>query len=140
MSSPAVRDALRAAWPVITPTIPYVETLNTLVDPSATDAEIWGSFSFEALLRDAQTMGSQPWIEEQGLASIMLISYAGVGDDEVAAAADLVVRGWTSWINSTQDIWIHSVDPPRPPDPEAIGDAYRLMVNLNYRYQTRGGS
>lgn len=140
MSSPAVRDALRAAWSTITPTIPYVETINQLVDPAATDALIWASFSFEALTRDSQTMGSRPWIEEQGVAAILLISYAGVGDDEVAAAADLVVRGWTNWINSTQDIWIHSVDPPRPPDPEAIGDAYRLMVNLNYRYQTKGGS
>lgn len=140
MSSLAVRDALRLAWPTITPTIPYVETINQLVDPSETDGPIWGSFSFEAQTRDAQTMGSQPWFEEQGIASILLISYSGVGDDEVAAAADLIVRGWSEWINSTQDIWIHSVDPPRPPDPEAIGDVYRLMVNLNYRYQTRGGS
>jgi len=140
MSSIAVRDALRAAWPTVTPTIPYVETINELVDPSETDAAVWGSFIFEATTRDTQTMGSKPWLEEQGSASVVLIAYAGLGDDVVAEAAELVVKGWTGWINSTQDIWIHSVDPPRSPDVEAVGDAYRLMVNLNYRYQTRGGS
>jgi hypothetical protein len=140
MSSIAVREALRAAWPIVTPTLPYVETINTLVDPALTDARIWGTFVFESIARDPQTMGSRPWIEEQGVASVMLLSYAGVGDDEVAAAADLVVRGWTEWINGTKDIWIQSVDPPRAPDTEAVGDVYRLMVNLNYRYQTRGGS
>jgi hypothetical protein len=137
MSSIAVREALRAAWPIVTPTLPYVETINTLANP---DASIWGTFIFEAIARDPQTMGSRPWIEEQGVASVMLLSYAGVGDNDVAAVAELVVRGWTDWINGTKDIWIQSVDPPRAPDTEAVGDIYRLMVNLNYRYQTRGGS
>jgi hypothetical protein len=140
MSSIAVRQALRDAWPSITPLLPYVETISEKVDPAVTAVQIWGTFIFDSTTRDYQSMGSKPWIEEQGIAAVVLIAYAGVGDEEVAAAADDVVRGWTSWINSVGDIWIHSVDPPRPPDPEAVGDMYRLTVNLNYRYQTKGGS
>lgn len=140
MSSIAVREALRAAWPTITPLLPFVETINTLVDESDAGVPIWGTFIFESQARDHQTMGSKPWIEESGVALVVLMSFSGIGDDQVAAVADDVVRGWTMWINSTQDIWIHSVDPPRAPDVEAVGDVFRLAVGLNYRYQTKGGS
>lgn len=140
MSSIAVREALKAAWPTVTPLLPFVDTINTTVDEYEAGAPIWGTFVFDANIRSDQTMGSKPWIEEQGMAVVVLMSHAGIGDDLVAAVANDVVRGWTMWINDTQDIWIHSVDPPRPPDPEAAGDIYRLMVSLNYRYQTRGGS
>lgn len=140
MSSIAVRQALRQAWAAVTPALLYAETINELPDPATVEASIWGTFVFDSTVRNDQTMGSKPWIEEQGVAVVVLCSLSGVGDDAVAQVAEDVVRGWTMWINDTQDIWIHSVDPPRPPDPEAAGDIYRLMVSLNYRYQTRGGS
>jgi hypothetical protein len=85
-------------------------------------------------------MGSRPWIEETGIALVVLMSYAGIGDDQVATVAEEVTRAWSMWINDTGDVWIHSVDPPRPPDAEAVGDIFRMAVGLNYRYQTRGGS
>lgn len=140
MSSIAVRDALRAAWATVTPTLPYVETISQVVDPATTDVEVWGTFVFDSTARDSQTMGSKPWIEEQGTAAVMIAAYSGLGDDVVAQAAEDVVKGWTGWASAALDIWIHSVDPPRPPDLEAIGDTYRMVVVLNYRYQTRGGS
>lgn len=140
MSSLAVRNALRAAWSGITPAIPYVETINTTPPESEVAVPIWATFMFEGQGSDHQTMGSRPWIEESGVAIIVIMAFAGVGDDEVAAAADDMVRGWTNWIDSTGNIWISSVDPPRSPDGEAVGDVYRLTVGLNYRYQTRGGS
>ncbi len=140
MSSPAVRDALRAAWSLLTPSIPYVETINTTPPESETAAPVWATFMFEGQGRDLQTMGSRPWIEESGVAIAVIMAFAGVGDDVVAAAADDIVQGWTNWIDSTGNIWINSVDPPRAPDGEAVGDLYRLTVGLNYRYQTRGGS
>lgn len=140
MSSAPVRDALRAAWPTLTPTLPYVETINELPDPASVEAPIWATFLFESTGNETQTMGSRPWIEESGIATIAIMSRAGIGDDTIAAIATDVVRSWTMWINSTGDIWIQSVDPPRPPDLEAVGDIFRLAVTLNYRYQTRGGS
>lgn len=139
MSSLPVRDQLRAAWQVLSPNLPYVETLNVPPDRRHTENQIWGTFVFDAAVRSDQTMGSQPWIEEQGTATIVLMGLAGVKDDDVASLATNLVKAWTMWINADQDLWIHSVDAPRPPDSEAVGDIYRLTVTLNYRYQTRGG-
>jgi hypothetical protein len=140
MSSIFVRESLIQAWPLITPAIPYVPTINQTVLDVDTDKPIWGTFIFDVVTREHQTMGSRPWIEEAGVAVVALVSYAGVSDTEVARAASLVVTGWEMWHNSDQSLWIHSVDGPSVPDPEAVGDAYRLTVTLNYRYQTRGGS
>lgn len=140
MSSIYVRNAIVAAWPLVTPTIPYVPTLNQRVLDQDTDVPIWGTLIFEASARPHLTMGSHPWIEEQGLAVVALMSYSGVTDEQVAEAASLVVKAWEMWHNDDGQLWINSVDGPSVPDPEAVGDTYRLIVTLNYRYQTRGGS
>jgi hypothetical protein len=139
MSSPYVRETLRRAWGDLTPSLPFVETINTLVDPADTDVPIWGTFVFDTVSRAPQTMGSQPWMEEQGTATVVLMGQAGVLDDDVAFIAGSVVTAWDGWIDDTKNLWIQSVDAPRPPDLEAVGDNYRLTVTLNYRYQTRGG-
>lgn len=139
MSSPEVRAELIQAWQAISPNLPYVATINEFVAPSTTTGPVWGTFVFDVISRLDQTMGSHPWIEEQGTATIVLMAQSGTGDDYVASVAGNLVRAWTMWINSAQDLWISSVEAPRPPDPEAVGDAYRLTVVLNYRYQTRGG-
>lgn len=138
MSSIAVRSELRAAWPAITPLIPYVETINTAPDNPDVEVPIWGTFVFDVISRGHITMGSAPWIEEVGTASIALMAYSGTGDDEIASMADVAVRGWEKWISTDGSIWIQSVAAPVPPDLEAVGDAYRLLVTLTYVYQIRG--
>lgn len=139
MSSISVRDRMRAAWPIITPSLPFFETINDSPTNLEVEVPIWGTFIFDVVTRAHQTMGSHPWIVEEGTATVALMSYSGIGDDEIAAVADSVVRGWELW-KSGDDLWIQSVDGPRPPDLEAVGDVYRLIVTLTYHYQTRGGS
>jgi hypothetical protein len=140
MSSPAVREAIREAWLVLTPDIPFVETINDKPPHGATAVPLWGTLIFDVIGRGAVTMGSRPWREETGTATIALMSYAGVGDDVVAQAASQAMLAWDEWISADGSIWIQSVEGPRPPDLEAVGDAFRLAVTLNYTYQTRGGS
>jgi len=140
MSSRKVRDELRLAWGVLTPTLPFVETINELPDPATVEEDLWATFVFEGAAADHQTMGARPWVEEQGTATVAIFGRGGVGDQQILAVAEEVTRAWSMWINSAKDVWIHSVDPPRSPDLEAVGDTFRLAVPLNYRYQTRGGS
>jgi hypothetical protein len=140
MSNIYVRQTLIAYWPILTPSLPFVATINEPVDFSETEVPIWGSFIFDASVRNHETMGSRPWIEEQGSASVALVGYSGISDDDIAAMADVVTKAWEMWINPERTLWIQSVDPPTAPDTEAVGDMYRLAVSLNYRYQTRGGS
>lgn len=138
MSSISVRERLRAAWPTITPGLPFFETINDSPTNLEVEIPIWGTFVFDVVSRQHTTMGSHPWIVEEGTATVALMSYSGVGDDEVAAAAEQVIQGWELWKDGS-DLWIQSVDGPRPPDLEAVGDIYRLIVVLTYHYQTRGG-
>jgi hypothetical protein len=136
MSSFAVRSAIRDAWPLLLPTIPLV---NTISESPEVDVPVWATLVFDVINRGPITMGSNPWIEETGVAMIALMCYSGAGDDEVAQHADTVMRAWHEWISPDKAIWIQSVDGPRPPDLEAGGNYYRLSVNLNYAHQTRGG-
>jgi hypothetical protein len=139
MSSPAVRDAIRAAWPTLVPTIPLVETINDTPETLEIEVPIWATLVFDVTNRGPVTMGSHPWIEETGMIVVALMSYSGTGDDEVARAAGVIMQAFEMWISPDKAIWIQSVDGPRSPDMEAGGNVYRLSVNLNYAYQTRGG-
>lgn len=139
MSSAYVRTAVKTAWPVLVPTIPFVETINTVPSSVEIDVPIWAALIFETSASNHITMGSRPLIEEYGTITVALMSYSGEGDDSIAAAADVIVRAFQMWITSDRSLWIQSVDGPRPPDAEAIGDHYRLIVNLNYVHQTQGG-
>jgi len=138
MSSGTVRDAMKAAWPVLVPGIPLVETINDS-PPDIPDVPIWATFIFDVTSSGPVTMGSDPWFEEVGVAMVALMSYSGEGDDTVATAAEDVIKAWRLWISPDKAIWIQSADGPRPPDLETVGNAYRLSVNLNYAYQSRGG-
>lgn len=140
MSSEFVRSAIREQWPVLLPTVPLFETINDSPSNLEVEIPIWATLAFDVSSRTNTTMGSRPWIEEDGVVSVMIMSYSGTGDDEITPVADEIVKAWEMWIDDTKNLWVQSVDGPRPPDPEAAGDVYRLLVNLNYRYQTRGGS
>lgn len=137
MSSLKVRQEIEAAWGALLPTLPLVGTINeNVVDE---DEPIWATMVYDSTARPHMSMGSNPWIEEAGIASVVIMSESGIGDEAVTAVADSVVKAFEMWISADKTVWMDSVDAPRPPDTEALGDTYRLAVALNYRYQTRGG-
>jgi hypothetical protein len=140
MSSIAVRTGLKNAWPGLVPTIPLFDTINEVPSNLEVEIPIWATFVFDVVNRGPITMGSNPWVEEVGTATVALMGESGVGDDAVAQAAQTVIDAWGAWISASKDLWVQSIDGPRPPDPEAVGDIFRLAVIFNYHYQTRGGS
>jgi hypothetical protein len=140
MSNIAVRNAFKSAWATLVPTIPLFDTINEAPSNLEVEVPIWATFLFDVSNRGPVTMGSNPWVEEVGTAAVALMGESGVGDEEVAQAAQTVIDAWGAWQALAGNLWVQSVDGPRPPDPEAIGDIFRLMVVLNYHYQTRGGS
>lgn len=137
MSSFFVRSQLRQAWPLITPTIPYFETITVSTPIEVKNHDVWGTFVFDVTARGHATMGTSPWIVETGTAIAVLMAKSGVTDEMVSVAAEQVMRNWEAWQSSDKMLWIQSVDAPRPPDAESSGDLYRLAVVLSYEYQTR---
>lgn len=139
MSSEAVRSSIRTAWPLVMPTLPLFETINVALDPAApTLPDVWASLVFNSTGTFAQTMGSRPWLEEQGLASITILSMFGAGDGPGVVAATEAVKAWTGWISPDRSVWVHAPGAPRAPEEATLGRWSILVVDLDYRYQHRG--
>jgi hypothetical protein len=138
MSSLFVREKIQAAWPTLTPSLPFFATINDAPTNLEVEVPIWGTLVYDVITRRHVTMGKNPWIVEEGTATIALMSYSGVGDDEISAVSETVMKAWDLW-QYDDSLWIQAVEGPRPPDLEAIGDVYRMLVVLTYNYQTRGG-
>lgn len=136
MSSQAVRKEFRDGWAV--PAVPLFDTINKSADFATPDPPVWATFSFTADQQSHLTMGSTPWIEEIGVASVFLSSESGETDNAVVAAAEEVRKFWQMWRSSDGNTWVSSVIGPRPPDPDAQGVTYALIVDLIYSHQYRG--
>lgn len=136
MSSQTVRDQLKNAWAV--PGVPLVDTINQSADFLTPDPPIWATFAFTADQSVHTTMGSSPWLEESGIASVFLGGSSGDSDQDVATAAEEVKKFWQMWISQDKNTWITSINGPRPPDPDAQGITYSLVVDLVYIHQYRG--
>lgn len=139
MSSNTVREAFRSAWPTLTPTLPYIETLNVPISDADAEAlpEVWGSIAFSAERDSAITMGSRPWYEETGIASVMIFAKAGRGDLAAAAMAEQVKVAWSAWINPTSNVWVRETAGPRPYLDSSVGNWLVITVDLSYIYQRR---
>lgn len=136
MSSQPVRDALRSAWAV--PGVPLFDTINKSADFGTADPPIWATFAFAADQNAHVSMGSKPWMEETGVAAVFLSSESGDADTAAVEAAQKVIEFWRMWVSPDGSTWISSIVGPRPPDPDAQGVTYSLIVDLVYTHQYRG--
>lgn len=139
MSSKTVRDEFRAAWPVLVPGIPLYETINVALDPQAPNLpDLWATLIFNTSGSTPVTMGTNPWMEETGVVSVMLLSLFNTGDDASAQAATSVVEAWTGWQSADGSVWVNTPGAPRAPEEATLGRWSILVVDLDYRYQRRG--
>lgn len=139
MSSEAVRSAVRSAWSTLTPTVPYLETINVPLsdDEIAQLPTLWGSLTFVAERDSYVTMGSTPWKEEIGTFSVVLFGGAGLGDADVSQAATAVRNAWEKWITADGSIWVREISGPRPVQESVAGNWLVLAMDMSYSYQRR---
>jgi hypothetical protein len=139
MPSIDVRSQVRAAWPQMMPSVRYIDTINRSLpqNPPLPLPPVWGTLAFDAASRRQLTMGRNPWIEEQGVVTIVIVAKSGHGDGPGIEAASAAMQAWDGWISPRGDIWFQNVGAPRQMDDEATGDWFIFGVPCEYRAQER---
>lgn len=139
MPSQEVRDAVRAAWLVLMPDVRYIDTINRSMpyNPPLPLPDIWGTLAFNTTYRRQVTMGLRPWVEEAGIASIVLVGKSGHGDSPAVTAATEAMRKWDGWSSGSKDIWFVNVGAPRQHDDTSQGEWFICSVPCDYKAQER---
>lgn len=128
-------DILKDRWALTMP-IPFAEVVNTQVTTDQLP-ERWGTAFEDSNTRTDLTMGSNPWVMEEGNLVAALFCKSGIGrsalDDAIAALRG-AFHGY-----QTPDHQFHfvSVVGPAADDNEGIGEWHRLTFIVNYTFRTR---
>jgi hypothetical protein len=140
MSSEAVRASMRAAVAAKAPSVPYFDSVNrserTLNDTQPLP-DVWLTLEFDMERRGPVTMGSRPWVEEAGTATVVVLGKSGRGDADVASAASDLSRAFDGWRDPVIDLWIETAGAPQPQPLEGMGEWWALAVPLRYIHQSR---
>jgi hypothetical protein len=83
------------------------------------------------------TMGSDPWVEENGHILIGLCARSGKGEGLLDAAIAAVRAGFDGWRSADNTIWFRPVIGPENADPEANGEWWVLAMRVPYTVQAR---
>ena len=128
-------DILKERWAVAMP-IPFVEVVNTNVTTDELP-DRWGTAFDDSNTRADRTLGSNPWVMEEGNLIAALFCRSGIGrsalDDAIAA-----LRGSFHGF-ATPDNRLHftSVIGPSADDNEGVGEWHRLTFLVTYLFSTR---
>lgn len=139
MASLALRTAMYAAWPVLTPGLRYLATENRDLprNPPLVLPDVWGTIGFDPPARRILTMSANPWVEEIGAATIVIVARSGHGDMPGVTMADSVMRAWDGWQDATGDVWFQNVGAPAKLALESEGEWFLYGVRCDYRVQER---
>lgn len=131
MSTPL--EIFDSIWAEQAAAIPYVETVNHGVDTN-TLPDIWGAAVYQPEQVEDVTMGSTPWVEEQGMFLIGLFTRSGSGAKALDAAVRTIRQAFHG--AARDGLVIFAVDGPHDLDPEADGEWWRLVLTARYTFQS----
>lgn len=139
MSSPILRDAFEAAWPTILPTIRLERTENRDLprNPPLVLPDLWGTIYYGVEDRRHVTMGANPWVEETGTVTVVLMAKSGHGTGPVMTAAQAAVHALEGWQSPAGDAWLVRIGAPRALEPEADGEWMIYGIPCAYLVQER---
>jgi hypothetical protein len=133
MSSPAVREAFRTAWPQFAPGIPYVDAINR---PPGPLPAVFGSMLFAVESRRDVTMGESPWVDEDGTVVVSFFTPSGEGDTAAIAAASAAAV-WLQNRTFSLDLCVTALVGPNDSVPEGEGEFFEAQVSASYQWQAR---
>lgn len=129
-------DVFKARWLAAPMPIPFVEVVNTPVTVDQLPDQ-WGTAFEDSTARDDVTMGSNPWVVEEGNLVCALFCRSGTGRNILDAATDALRSIFHGY--QTDDHLLHFVGVigPSGDDPEAVGEWYRLTFLIVFRRSSR---
>jgi hypothetical protein len=126
-------EAMLSIW-ADTITVPYLETVNWPADTNGFPDQ-WAATIYQNTSREDQTLGSQPWVEEQGFFMIGLFTRSGKGPGDLDAAIAEVRQGLHG--AARDGLRILGVDGPHDVDPEGMGEWWQVVLTAKFIFQTR---
>jgi hypothetical protein len=129
-------EIFESIWAERAASIPYVEVVNYGVDANELPA-IWGAAIYQPEQREDVTLGSSPWVEEQGQFLIGLMARAGTGAKVLDDAVATIRQAFHGEVRD--GLQIIAVDGPHDVDPEADGEWWRLVLTARFIFQSRRG-
>jgi hypothetical protein len=127
-------EVFRQIWTQTIPAPPYVDTVNQPVETDTLPTR-WASAIIQPQTRADVSLGSQPWVEENGFFLIGLFTRSGKGPADLDAAVDAVRAGLHG--AALNGLNLEEVDGPHDIDPQADGEWWRLALTAKYTFQTR---
>jgi hypothetical protein len=126
-------EALLSIWDDCIP-LPYIETVNW---PADTDSfpDQWGAVIYQNQQRADVTLGSNPWVEEQGFFLIGLFTRSGKGPADLDTAIAQVRQGLHG--AARDGLRVLQVDGPHDVDPEGMGEWWQVVLTAQFIFQTR---
>ena len=131
MSSKYVRDQFRASWPVLLPTIPLLDTINTDPDHD-TMPDLWATVEFVAFNENPVSMGDPSCRREEGTIIVQLSGESGDGDGALLDAATLVQNAYRYW--QVTGLRVTQIDPPLSNLGYSDGRWYTMSIDITYDY------
>lgn len=131
MSNKVVRDAVKAAWAALLPTIPLIPTEN--VEPKGMTSP-WAALEFSSYNEERDSLGASACYLEEGEVNVFLYVDAGVGNSGLIDEAEKVVAAFRSWEDITGAVKVVRLTPIEE-FPESSGLWYGATIGISYEYR-----
>lgn len=133
MSAPFVRDAFRAAVPLLLPPeYQFVESIN-LAERTENLPARFATLDFLSGTRERIALGRPSLERETGICVVLLLSPQQIGDSEAAETAQLICDGLGNF--TLGSLRVLDAGPPSDMDGgDFRGSFYGMSVGLRYQY------
>jgi hypothetical protein len=133
-----VLDVFKARWEAAG--LPsFIEVVNTQVTTDQVPPT-WGTAFLDSTSRDDLTMGSRPWIMEEGNVVAVLFCKSGEGRAILMPAVELLrttFHGWQTPQSADEVLHFVNVIGPAGDQPEGDGEWFRQTFLVPYRQSLR---
>lgn len=127
-------EIFEAIWAEQAASVPYVETVNWQVDTD-TLPDVWSAAVYQPEQREDVTMGSTPWVEEQGQFLIGLFARSGTGPKALDGAVATVRQAFHG--AARDGLHIFAVDGPHDIDAQADGEWWQVALTARFTFQSQ---
>jgi hypothetical protein len=111
-----------------------IEAVNYQTDTNSLPDE-WAAVAYQPETRSDVTLGSNPWVEEQGAFLIGLLTRSGMGPAPLDPAVDYIRQKLHA--ARRNGLVILQVDGPHDVDPDGFGEWWQITMTARYIFQTR---
>lgn len=138
MSNPAVREAMREAWSVRVPTIPYYDTINVM-PVAASLPSVWATMIFAEPTKSKISIGSeQSCYREVGVVGVVIMTRTGSGDTPSGDAYNLVNTAFRHFVGAGGYLQVITVQPPKDSlnDTPSKSEFNKTVIEIDYSFDS----